>query len=205
MKGGDKMLKEKLQMIKSKYAEKGDKKKIENLVVFVIILVITLIVINTIWGNESSSDKEEETSGYKKLAENIDKEESETDELEKKLEEILGKMEGVGDVSVMITYTKGSEIVPMQNVNSKVSTTQETDSDGGTRTIEETDTTREIIYTDGTKVETQTVVNPIVRGAIVIAEGASNATVKTNIVSAVEAITGLATYKVQVFEMNQVQ
>lgn len=200
------MIKEKLQMIKAKYAEKGDKKKIENLVVFIIILIITLIVINTIFGTEENSDEEEEETAYKRLAQSVDKEErGSEDELEKKLEGILGKMEGVGNVSVMLTYTKGSEVVPMQNINSKVSNTQETDSDGGTRVIEETDTTREIIYTDGTNIETQTIINPVVKGAIVIAEGASNATVKTNIVSAVEAITGLATYKVQVFEMNQVQ
>lgn len=199
------MIKDKLQMIKAKYEEKGDKKKIENLLVFIIILIITLIVINTMWGSESNSNKEEETA-YKRLAKNVDKEErGNEDELEKKLEGILGKMEGVGNVSVMLTYTKGTEVVPMQNINSKVSTTEEKDSDGGTRVIEETDTTREIIYTDGTNVETQTVINPVVKGAIVIAEGASNATVKTNIVSAVEAITGLATYKVQVFEMNQAQ
>ena len=200
------MLKEKMQMIKSKYQGKTDKKKIESLVVLVIILIVTLIAINLIWSGDSNSKndtKEEDSLGYKRLAEYVsDDNESTEDELEAKLEGILSKMEGVGKVSVMITYSKGSEIVPMQNETSKVSSTEEKDSDGGTRVIEETDKTTEIIFTDGTKIETQTVINPIVKGAIVIAEGASNATVKSNIVSAVEAITGLATYKVQVFEMN---
>ena len=36
------MLKEKMQMIKSKYQGKTDKKKIESLVVFIIILIINL-------------------------------------------------------------------------------------------------------------------------------------------------------------------
>lgn len=200
------MLKEKLQMIKSRFEAKGDKKKIENLVIFIIILVITLIAINTIWGNEENSSQEEkdEATGYKVLADNTktEKNVNQEDELEQKLESILSKMEGVGEVNVMITYSRGSEIVPMKNETSKVSTTQETDSDGGTRVIEETDTSKEVIYTDGSQIETQTVINPVVKGAIVIAEGASNATVKTNIISAVEAITGLATYKVQVFEMK---
>lgn len=199
------MLKEKMQMIKAKYNEKPNKKKIESLVVLIIVLVVTLIAINTIWSGDSSSKKEtkEDSQVYKKLAENVDNySENTDDELEEKLEGILSKMEGVGKVSVMITYSKGSEIVPMQNETSKVSSTQETDSEGGTRVIQETDKTTEIIYSDGTKIETQTVINPVVKGAIVIAEGASNATVKSNIVSAVEAITGLATYKVQVFEMN---
>lgn len=198
------MLREKMQMIIAKYQGKTDKKKIESMVVFIIILIVTLIAINTIWSGDSKTkdDTAEDTSGYKKLAENTDNNESTGDELEKKLEETLSKMDGVGKVSVMITYAKGSEIVPMQNETSKASTTRETDSGGGTRVIEETDNTKEIVYSDGTKIETQTVINPIVKGAIVIAEGASNATVKSNIISAVEAITGVATYKVQVFEMN---
>ena len=200
------MLKEKMQMIKLKYQGKTDKRKIESLVVLIIILIVTLIVINTIWSGDSDGKNntiEEESLGYKRLAEYVSDDNNSTeDELETKLEGILSKMEGVGKVSVMITYSKGSEIVPMQNETSKISSTHETDSDGGTRVIEETDKTTEIIYSDGTTIETQTIINPVVRGAIVIAEGASNATVKSNIVSAVEAITGLATYKVQVFEMN---
>ncbi|MCI9365676.1 MAG: hypothetical protein HFJ54_03560 [Clostridia bacterium] len=49
---------------------------------------------------------------------------------------------------------------------------------------------------------TQTIVNPKVEGVIVTAEGADNADVKTNIIAAVEAVTGVATHKVQVFSMN---
>ena len=48
----------------------------------------------------------------------------------------------------------------------------------------------------------QKTVQPKIEGAIITAKGASNATVKTNIVQAVEAATGLATHKIQVFEMK---
>ena len=43
---------------------------------------------------------------------------------------------------------------------------------------------------------------PKFEGAIVIAEGASNATIKGNIISAIEAVTGIATHKIQVYEMG---
>ena len=68
------MLKEKMQMIKSKYQGKTDKKKIESLVVFIIILIITLIAINTIWKDDTKTkdNKSEESSGYKILADNTD-------------------------------------------------------------------------------------------------------------------------------------
>lgn len=199
------MIKEKIEKLKEKLEKNGENKKIENLIVFVIILIVTIVIINTIWNGSDNKDKKEseDVSGYKRLAiEDSNTETNESDDLEKKLEQILSKMEGVGKVSVMITYSQGSEIVPMQNETSKSSKINETDLDGGTRTTEQVDSSKEVIYSNGNKVETQTVKNPIAQGAIVIAEGASNAMVKTNIVSAVEAITGLATYKVQVFEMN---
>ena len=199
------MNKEKIEKLKEKLEKNGENKKIENLIVFVIILIVTIVIINTIWNGRDNKDKKEseDVSGYKMLAiEDNHTETNESDDLEKKLEQILSKMEGVGKVSVMITYSQGSEIVPMQNETSKSSKINETDSDGGTRTTEQVDSSKEVIYSNGNKVETQTVKNPFAQGAIVIAEGASNAMVKTNIVSAVEAITGLATYKVQVFEMN---
>lgn len=62
------------------------------------------------------------------------------------------------------------------------------------------------MYTEenGEKVPvTSKVVNPKIEGAIITATGAGNGTVKNNIVQAVEAVTGLATHKIQVFEMKK--
>ena len=44
---------------------------------------------------------------------------------------------------------------------------------------------------------------PKIEGAIITAEGAADGNVKTNIIQAVEAVTGLATHKIQVFEMQE--
>ena len=49
---------------------------------------------------------------------------------------------------------------------------------------------------------TQKIVDPKIEGAIVTAKGANDANVKTSIVQAVEAVTGLPTHKIQVFELN---
>jgi len=76
---------------------------------------------------------------------------------------------------------------------------------GGNRKISQTSTKKEIIYTEvnGEKVPvTQSVINPKIEGAIVTASGANSTNVKTNIVQAVEAATGLPTHKIQVFEMK---
>ena len=93
----------------------------------------------------------------------------------------------------------------MYNETSKVSTTEETDTSGETRKVQENDTQKDIIFKeeDGEKKPiTQKVVQAKIEGAIITAKGANNASIKANIVQAVEAVTGLATHKIQVFEMN---
>lgn len=198
-------------LIKTK-ADKGDnKKKIENLVVFLVLLIITIIAINIILGDDKGDKKKEETqsSAYKQLAsqgENLSNISQNSEyNLSNELETVLSKIAGVGQVNVLITYSETSETVPMYNETHTESTTQETDTSGGVRTIQQTDNSKEIIYEEqsGEKMPiTKKVVLPKIEGAIVIAEGAGNTNVKVNIIQAVEAVTGLPTHKVQVFEMN---
>ena len=90
-----------LDKIKKIFQEKDEKKKMDNLVSFLIILIVTLIIINKILKNDSKSDagsyqnqtgielvnnKEENTvlvnSGFK-------------DDIEERLENILSKINGV--------------------------------------------------------------------------------------------------------------
>lgn len=188
----------------------NDKKKIENLVFFVILLIITIVIINYIWNGNKKSNKTFINSAGKQLA-SSDINNTQTsknygsNELEQRLEIILSKIQGVGDVKVFINYSQSSETVAMYNENSKTSVTEETDTSGGVRKIEETDIDKEIVYQelDGEKAPIiQKTVEPKIEGAIITAKGASNTAIKTNIIQAVEAATGLATHKIQVFEMN---
>lgn len=204
------MWKDKMKALLVKKEGENSKKTIENLVVFILILIITIISINTIWKGDKTKEEKKEESSFTKLATteqnngtnaNI----SVQDNLEERLESILEKIEGVGAVKVLITYSSSSEVVPMYNENSKNSSTKEEDSGGGTRTVEENDNSKEIVYTEenGKNVPvTKQIVSPKIEGAIITAKGANNATVKTNIIQAVEAVTGIATHKIQVFEMK---
>ena len=191
--------------------EGNNKKKIENLVFVVIILIITVVAINAIWnGNSKKNKKEENIQNSKQLAQNINNTTIETSsstskELEENLEIILSRIQGVGEVKVFINYSESSEIIPMYNESAKNSNTEETDTQGGIRKIQEQDSQKEIIYKEenGEKMPiTKKVVEPKVQGAIITAKGANDVSVKTSIIQAVEAVTGLATHKIQVFEMN---
>lgn len=210
------MFRDKLKsLMKTKEGEQegNDKKKIENLVFFVIILIITIVIINIIWNGNKETNKQENDTSTKQLAtaNNIGSQSGNTNnstnssDLESKLEIILSKIQGVGEVKVFINYSESSQVVAMYNENSKTSTTEETDTSGGTRKIEETDSQKDVIYQEengGKTPITSKIIEPKIEGAIITAKGATNAEIKTNIIQAVEAVTGLATHKIQVFAMN---
>lgn len=208
------MFKDKLKcMLNKNEAEMNNKRKIENLVVLVIILIITIVIINYVWNGNKNSNKTITNSAGKQLAttqntqsQNNDQSINNNNDLEKRLEEILSNINGVGNVKVFINYSETSETVAMYNENAKTSVTEETDTSGGLRKIETTDSQKEIVYqeNDGNKEPiVQKVVQPQIEGAIITAKGASNINIKTSIIQAVEAATGLATHKIQVFEMSQ--
>lgn len=207
------MFKDKLKELVSKDKEESgnNKKKIENLVFLIIVFIITIVIINYIWNGNKNSNKTITNSAGKQLAttqNNQNKNQSNTSStntLEQRLEEILSNISGAGNVKVFINYSESSETVAMYNENSKTSITEETDTSGGIRKVEETDSQKEIVYQENGSDKipiVQKTIEPKIEGAIITAKGASNINIKTNIIQAVEAATGLATHKIQVFEMS---
>lgn len=194
------MLKE---MLKKMGDENDKKRNIENIIVFIIILIITVLIINVMWSSNDKKTENKSEDTTKVLAQATSS--SEKDDLETRLEDILASIDGVGKVKVLIKYSESSSVVPMYNETTSESTTKETDGDGANKDVKETESKREIVYTDENGKNTpitERVIMPVIEGAIVTAQGAGNANIKTSIVSAVEAVTGLAVHKIQVFEMG---
>ena len=120
------MFKDKLKgLINPEDGNKNNKKKIENLIFFVVILIVTIVIINIIWNGDkdSSNDKGVQNDTSKQLANSntssLEVSSNSTNELEVKLEEILSKIQGVGEVKVFINYSESSEIIPMYNGGEK--------------------------------------------------------------------------------------
>lgn len=192
-----------IEKLKNMFSNK--EKRVENLVSFLIILVITLIVINKILKGDERQDEDYKNEAGVELASSSSisvQDNNLSNELEKRLENILTKIDGVGKVSVLLTYRESSSLVPIYNISSSVSTTQETDTSGGTRTTETENNQKDVIKDSSSNVVTEKIVMPSIEGAIVTAEGAKDANVKGNIIAAVEAVTGVANHKIQVFEMG---
>lgn len=203
------MLKNKISDLINNEKELDNKKKIESLVVFIIILIVTIIAINFIWKDDKSSTKNNLSTNNKNLAtvntETFAPPNSYNNNLKENLETILSSINGVGKVNVFINYSESSMVEAMYNETVKESSTEETDTSGGVRTIQQTDTQKDVIYSEdsGNKTPvTKKVTNPSIEGAIITAEGASDSNIKSNIIDAVSAATGLAPHKIQVFKMS---
>ena len=196
-----------IQKISDKVQQRGNKKNLENLVVFIIILIVTIIFINYIWNGDKKKNTENNTNVFSENIANtkIETVEISNNNLEFELENILKKLDGVEDVSVLITYEETNRIVPMYNEDLQESITEEADNQGGSRKINESTSKKEVVYEDNNgskKVVTSKIISPQIKGAVVMAKGANNINVKSNIIQVVQAATGLATHKIQVFEMK---
>ena len=166
---------------------KDKQKRLENLVFLIIILVILLISINYIFKTDESSKNS--TS----IDSNIINKEEINDKkvgLEERLANILSQINGISEVSVLLTYSSEEK----QNV---VYNMKEEKVDG--KTVEE----KSVAYNEEVSKKTaivESVEMPKVEGAIIVARGANNVDIKSKLASTISNVTGIPVYKVQVFE-----
>ncbi len=126
------MIKKHIKSLVEKKMGGNNKKNIENLVVFLVLLIITIIAINLIWGEEKNkSEIDSNEDQYKVLAQEESQGNISEDtayNLENKLQDILSKISGVGKVQVLITYSETSQVIAMHNEVKNKSITEESDS-----------------------------------------------------------------------------
>ncbi len=126
--------------------------------------------------------------------------------LENDLSSILSKIQGAGRVSVMITLKGGTEIIPAKDESISDKVTNEKDTSGGTRIINEKTTDDKVVFTAAQGGNSKPLiikeVNPEIKGVIVVAEGAKDSKVKLKISQAVQTVLDIPAYRVTVYERN---
>ncbi len=180
----------------------GHKKMIHNLIAIVIICVIALITWDTFYpgklqGSLANITTKQEQEDESFQAENY------RDSLETQLKNILGQIKGVGQVEVMVTYESSVEVIPASNTTKSQQQTQEKDAQGGTRTTTQEELTQNIVTnssTGGAGLMVIKEIKPQIRGVVVVAEGAGDIMVKTELVEAVKTIFQISAHKVMVYE-----
>lgn len=195
-------------------------KKFRNILVICLVAVFLLIAINVFQDSSSfeskltsltsKNNKNESTASTASSTETLDPKtitETEYEEQQKAdLINILKKMDGVGDVDVMIHFENGEKKVPAYDNTTQKSTTEETDNQGGKRVNDQnTDNSKVVMTTkDG---ENQpfilTTIKPNIVGIVVVAEGAQDSKIKYEIEQAVSKLYNLSLDKVNVYSMKK--
>lgn len=113
--------------------------------------------------------------------------------LEDKLEDILSKISGVGKVNVMITYETSGEMVAVSN--DKILTEKDKESVDKEIVMKSSGTQKEPFISKEIK--------PVVRGVLVVAEGAEVQTTRINLTRAVSSVLDVPVNRVEVLPKNK--
>ena len=130
-----------------------------------------------------------------------------TQELEKKIKEIVESIAGVGKAKVMITYLSDVEKVYAKETSESVEITREDDGAGGIRTEERKETADEYVIIENSAGRKDalliTTMEPQIRGVVVVCSGGGNGNVEARVVGAVTVALGIPSTKVYVTELKE--
>lgn len=129
-----------------------------------------------------------------------------TEEIEERLKEKLSKIDGAGNLEVLLTLDNNGEIILNKDIPSSSNTRTEEDTSGGGLKYEEKEVRESTVIvrrSDGS--EEPIIIKeimPEVKGVLIIAEGADDSTVKTDLIHAVKVLLDLPVHKIEVVKMK---
>ena len=171
------------------------KKKTQYLAVLLVVAIILAIYFSSLdtGGAKKTDDKAEAGAPAETIS-------SDT-EMEDRLKRVLSKVDGVGDVDVIINYESTAERVPAFSEDRQVSKSDSQDTSSET-TSEKSD----IATVQGNGASEALIVKENqteVRGVIVVAQGAEDISVRMNLLNAVTTLLNVSADKVEILKMNQ--
>ena len=185
------------------FMQKIKEKKLKRSDWLILVLAGILILIIALPTDTKEKKQAEEAK------ENISKEnntmEASKDEIERKLEDILEKIDGAGDVKVMITYQDSGTQVVEKDKNTSENSLEESDSTGGVRITKEQQLQESTVYEDADAGNTPFVSKellPKVEGILIVASGGDNQKVKQNISEAVLALFQVEAHRIKIVKMS---
>ncbi|MFB6465863.1 stage III sporulation protein AG [Cytobacillus sp. Hz8] len=192
--------------------DSGNKKnKYQYLLLVLIFGAFIMLLSNFLFGGESKSDLpvfnnqtnnggSTEAIGQSK-SNNNDVIKDYENQYENQLKEALERINGVGDVTVVVNVDATEKQVLEKNRVTKSQTTEETDPEGGKRRIEDQSEDEQLVTTNEGENEGPIVVEtkkPEIRGVLVVAKGAENVQVKSWIYEAVTRVLDVPMHRVSV-------
>lgn len=168
--------------------ESYEKKKPNKVLIVIIILAVVILACSSFFETDDTESKERSNDNY--TVEKYAKDQ------ERRLEVILKKINGAGEVSVFISVDNGGEKVLARDNKNKLS---EETKDSESSKNEEYES--QIVKGGKGSGEEPYVVEertPEVSGVLVVAEGASSEKVRLEIYDAVKALYGIAPHRIKI-------
>lgn len=168
---------------------------------YLILLGVGILVVVLSWPSGSDSAKQSVPDGEKNPISETASAENYEERIESRLEEILSRAEGAGKVEVMVTLKSSEEKIVQEDTSLSTKKSEETDSSGASRKQEEITEGRDT-FTFGSGEDPYVLKElvPEIEGILVLADGADRATVKAEIVDAVQALFPLPAHKIKVLK-----
>lgn len=181
-----------------------------NYVVVVLVGILILIMLIPVEREEDESMGEIQTILEEKtinacMGDTLDATQTYCQLLEKKMELLLSKIEGVGKTQVMITMQYSEEKYIERESSNQIQETVETDASGGTREVYSTSEENGAVYESKDNDSIPYVIKtrvPKVQGVFVVAQGAGEGEVDLKITQIVQALLGIDVHKIAIAKME---
>lgn len=168
-------------------------------------LGIVLLAVGSFWDTKAPGGNSEKIPEVKQ-APSANQGRSYEEVLEAKLSNLLAQVRGAGSVAVSITLESSSSQEHAKNVVRESKVTQEKDTSGGLRTTTETKESEQILMSKGNGADHPVLIKetkPVVKGILVIADGAHDSQVKANLTRAIESGLGVPSYRITVLPQRK--
>lgn len=122
---------------------------------------------------------------------------------ERRLQEILERVDGIGKTDVMITLATSEEKKTLKDEDNRDDYTKENDSAGGQRINESSQVGSETVLIEngqGKEPYVVQITSPKIQGIVVVAQGSDNASIDSEIIQAAQALFSIESHKIKVMK-----
>ncbi|MDD4316165.1 MAG: hypothetical protein PHC84_03270 [Clostridia bacterium] len=173
----------------------GRLKAVKNIEIIIAVIVIALLLLGySLISSDRKKNAETEAPTEGSALEM-------TEQVERRLEQVLSQISGAGMVEVMITYSGSTEKVI---ANTKSTHTNSSSGSGSINNSTSTVTETPIIVSSNgsSKLYVTKEIMPEVKGVIVVAQGAKNARVRLELMRAVQTVLNVSANSIEIFAMK---
>jgi len=150
---------------------------------YVGLVVLAGIVLMVLPAGTSAPDPKKDSGGFS------------LEDTERRMEELLGRMDGVGRVQVMLTLRSGETLSLAEDSSATLGSGGDVRQDSQVLTVNRGSGKQEVVVTQR--------LYPTYQGAVVVCQGAGDSRVRLRVMETVAVLTGLSSDKISVVQWKQ--